>query len=90
MFLLAAATDLGWAIFWMNKAVVQPSHYQGMFLLCSGPSPEGTQSKKPSLASRLSQRFQAFRKAAPEEDDDFQPDRKRLRTPEQQVLSDAF
>ncbi|XP_056905680.1 Fanconi anemia group J protein isoform X1 [Takifugu flavidus] len=47
------------------------------------PSSEGTQAKKPSLASRLSQKFQVFRKAAPEEDDDFQPDRKRLRTPEQ-------
>lgn len=58
-------------------------------LLCLDPSPEGTLSKKQSLASRLSQKFQAF-KAAPEEDDDFQPDRKRLRTPEKKVLSDAF
>ncbi|TNN01432.1 hypothetical protein fugu_010814 [Takifugu bimaculatus] len=47
------------------------------------PSSEGTQAKKPSLASRLSQKLQVFRKAAPGEDDDFQPDRKRLRTPEQ-------
>lgn len=59
--------------------------------MCSGPSSEGTQSKKQSLASRLSQKFQDFLKTAPEEeDDDFQPDRKRLRTPEQKVLSKAL
>lgn len=60
-----------------------------IILLCLGFSPEGTLFNKQSLASRLSQKFQAF-KAAPEEDDDFQPDRKRLRTLEQKVLSDAF
>lgn len=58
-------------------------------LLCLGVSPEGTLSKKQSLASRLSQKFQAF-KATPDEDDDFQPDKKRLRTPEEKVLSNAF
>lgn len=62
-------------------------NYFAMFL--SGFSPETTLSNKQSLASRLSQKFQAF-KTAPEEDDDFQPDKKRLRTPEQKVLSDAF
>ncbi|CAG06504.1 unnamed protein product, partial [Tetraodon nigroviridis] len=46
------------------------------------PSPEGNLSKKQSLATPSFHKFQAF-KAAPEEDDDFQPDRKRLRTADQ-------
>ncbi|KAK5869061.1 hypothetical protein PBY51_010022 [Eleginops maclovinus] len=46
------------------------------------PLPESPQPSKKSLASRLSEKFQSFISPDHEKDDDFQPDRKRLRTAE--------
>ncbi|XP_038549559.1 Fanconi anemia group J protein [Micropterus salmoides] len=46
------------------------------------PLPEEPQPKKKSIASRLSEKFQSDRSSAREEDDDFQPDRKRIRSAE--------
>ncbi|XP_008274661.1 Fanconi anemia group J protein [Stegastes partitus] len=46
------------------------------------PLPEEEQPKKPSLASRLSEKFQASLSSDCEKDNDFQPDRKRVRTAE--------
>lgn len=51
----------------------------------SGPSPEQSQPKKQTLASRLSEMFQASLSTECETDDDFQPDRKRIRTAELKV-----
>lgn len=56
----------------------------------SGPSPEQLQPKKPSLASRLSEKFQASLSTQCETDDDFQPDRKRIRTAELKVAIKAL
>ncbi|XP_074536130.1 Fanconi anemia group J protein [Halichoeres trimaculatus] len=47
-----------------------------------GSAPEESQPKKQSLASRLSEKFQSFLSSDHEKDDDFQPDRKRIRTTE--------
>lgn len=62
-----------------------------MYCTCcvSGPLPEQSQPKKQSLASRLSQKFQASLSSDRETDDDFQPDRKRIRTAEQTVVINA-
>ncbi|XP_044057768.1 Fanconi anemia group J protein isoform X2 [Siniperca chuatsi] len=46
------------------------------------PLPEEPQPKKQSIASRLSEKFQSSLSSAREKDDDFQPDRKRIRTAE--------
>ncbi|XP_030599345.1 Fanconi anemia group J protein isoform X2 [Archocentrus centrarchus] len=46
------------------------------------PLPEEHQSRKQSIASRLSEKFQASLSSDCEKDDDFQPDRKRIRTAE--------
>ncbi|KAI9540900.1 hypothetical protein NQZ68_036236, partial [Dissostichus eleginoides] len=46
------------------------------------PLPEESQPSKKSLASRLSEKFQSFLGSDQQKDDDFQPDRKRLRTAE--------
>ncbi|CAJ1065954.1 Fanconi anemia group J protein isoform X2 [Xyrichtys novacula] len=46
------------------------------------PVPEDSQPKKQSLAARLSEKFQASLNSERERDDDFQPDRKRIRTAE--------
>uniref|UniRef100_A0A3Q3XKX5 DNA 5'-3' helicase n=1 Tax=Mola mola TaxID=94237 RepID=A0A3Q3XKX5_MOLML len=54
------------------------------------PLSEKSQSKRPSLASRLSEKFQASLSSAPETDNDFQPDRKRFRTAEHKVVNTAF
>ncbi|XP_037631188.1 Fanconi anemia group J protein isoform X2 [Sebastes umbrosus] len=43
-------------------------------------SPEESQPKKQSIASRLSEKFQSSLSSDREKDDDFQPDRKRIRT----------
>ncbi|XP_068601664.1 Fanconi anemia group J protein [Brachionichthys hirsutus] len=48
------------------------------------PDHKETQPRKPSLASRLSDKLQASRGSDREADDDFQPDRKRIRSVEQQ------
>ncbi|XP_034556652.1 Fanconi anemia group J protein isoform X2 [Notolabrus celidotus] len=45
-------------------------------------APEESQPKKQSLASRLSEKFQSFLSSDQERDEDFQPDRKRIRTVE--------
>uniref|UniRef100_A0A8D0B0W3 DNA 5'-3' helicase n=1 Tax=Sander lucioperca TaxID=283035 RepID=A0A8D0B0W3_SANLU len=44
------------------------------------PLPEESQPKEQSIASRLSQKFQSLLSSGCEKDDDFQPDKKRLRT----------
>ncbi|MED6292699.1 hypothetical protein CHARACLAT_003002, partial [Characodon lateralis] len=44
------------------------------------PSPGESQAKKPSLASRLSEKVQTSLDSDCEKDEDFRPDRKRLRT----------
>ncbi|KAI4815479.1 hypothetical protein KUCAC02_005623 [Chaenocephalus aceratus] len=46
------------------------------------PLPEESQPSKKSLASRLSEKFQSLLGSDQQKDDDFQPDRKRLRTAE--------
>ncbi|XP_041796744.1 Fanconi anemia group J protein isoform X2 [Chelmon rostratus] len=46
------------------------------------PSPEESQPKKQSIASRLSEKFQASLNSDCKKDDDFQSDRKRIRTAE--------
>ncbi|KAM9359039.1 Fanconi anemia group J protein [Symphorus nematophorus] len=46
------------------------------------PLPEESQPKRQSLASRLSEMYQASLSSDREKDDDFQPDRKRIRTAE--------
>ncbi|KAI3354667.1 hypothetical protein L3Q82_019165, partial [Scortum barcoo] len=48
------------------------------------PAPEHNESqpRKQSIASRLSEKFQSFLSSARDRDDDFQPDRKRIRTAE--------
>lgn len=48
---------------------------------------EDSQPKKQSLASRLSERLQASVQADLERDDDFQLDRKRIRTAEHKVAA---
>lgn len=45
--------------------------------------------RKPSLASRLSEKFQASLSSDCGKDDDFQQDRKRIRTAENTVGTDA-
>ncbi|XP_028429071.1 Fanconi anemia group J protein isoform X2 [Perca flavescens] len=45
------------------------------------PLTEESQPKEQSIASRLSQKFQSLLGSGREKDDDFQPDKKRLRTP---------
>uniref|UniRef100_A0A3B4ZN16 DNA 5'-3' helicase n=1 Tax=Stegastes partitus TaxID=144197 RepID=A0A3B4ZN16_9TELE len=49
------------------------------------PKHQEEQPKKPSLASRLSEKFQASLSSDCEKDNDFQPDRKRVRTAELKV-----
>lgn len=49
------------------------------------PSLASLQPKKESLASRLSQKFQASLSHDHEEDDDFRPEKKRLRTEKNMV-----
>ncbi|XP_027136219.1 Fanconi anemia group J protein isoform X3 [Larimichthys crocea] len=46
------------------------------------PSPQELQPKRQSIASRLSEKFQASLRSDHEKDDDFQTDRKRIRTAE--------
>ncbi|XP_051254031.1 Fanconi anemia group J protein [Dicentrarchus labrax] len=46
------------------------------------PLPKESQPQKQSIASRLSEKFQASLSSDREKDDDFQPDRKRIRTAE--------
>lgn len=45
-------------------------------------APEESQPQKQSLASRLSEKFQSFLSSDHEKDEDFQPNRKRIRTAE--------
>lgn len=55
--------------------------------------PEESQPKKQSLASRLSEKFKASLNSDREKDDDnddFQPDRKRIRTAEHKVVVSAL
>ncbi|XP_069578846.1 Fanconi anemia group J protein isoform X1 [Brachyistius frenatus] len=47
-------------------------------------SPEESPLRKPSVASRLSEKFQASLRSDCQTDDDFQPDRKRIRSAESQ------
>lgn len=69
-----------------------------MFLLfaLAVSCPEEPQAKKQSLASRLSERFQAFLKSDREKDDngdnddDFKPDRKRIRPAGHEVVVGAL
>lgn len=56
----------------------------------SVPSLAQPQSKKQSLASRLSEKFQASLNSDREEDDDFQPDKKRIRTEKHMVIIITF
>ncbi|XP_070685220.1 Fanconi anemia group J protein [Pempheris klunzingeri] len=49
------------------------------------PLAEEPQPRKQSLASRLSEKFQSFLSSEREKDDDFQADRKRIRTAEPKV-----
>lgn len=55
------------------------------FFYISVSSPEESQPKKQSIASRLSEKFQSSLNSDRERDDDFQPDRKRMRTTENKV-----
>lgn len=59
-----------------------------MYCTCcvSVPSPEESQPKKQSIASRLSEKFQASLNSDCKKDDDFQSDRKRIRTAEHKVV----
>ena len=53
--------------------------------------PEESQPKKQSLASHLSEKFKASLNSDHEkDDDDFQPDRKRIRTAEHKVVVSAL
>ena len=52
-------------------------------------SPKEPQPKKQSIASRLSEKFQSSLSSDCNKDDDFQPDRKRFRDAEQEVIIDA-
>lgn len=61
-----------------------------LLLLFSGPSPEELKHKKQSLASRLSEKFQASLSSVYETDDDFQPERKRIRSVEHKVLDNLI
>uniref|UniRef100_UPI0037E8D14F Fanconi anemia group J protein n=1 Tax=Semicossyphus pulcher TaxID=241346 RepID=UPI0037E8D14F len=45
-------------------------------------APEDSQPRRQSLSSRLSEKFQSFLSSDREKDDDFQPDRKRIRAAE--------
>lgn len=51
--------------------------------------PEEEEGRKQSLASRLSEKFQASLSSDCVKDDDFQQDRKRIRTAENTVGTDA-
>uniref|UniRef100_A0A8C4EDG4 DNA 5'-3' helicase n=1 Tax=Dicentrarchus labrax TaxID=13489 RepID=A0A8C4EDG4_DICLA len=61
--------------------------YNAKNLMCcvSVPLPKESQPQKQSIASRLSEKFQASLSSDREKDDDFQPDRKRIRTAEHKV-----
>ncbi|RVE64458.1 hypothetical protein OJAV_G00126130 [Oryzias javanicus] len=60
------------------KASPQPSHAA----LQHEPSPVETQARKPSIASRLSGKLQASLDSDGNREDDFKPDRKRIRSAE--------
>lgn len=55
----------------------------------SAPLPEESQPKRHSLASRLSEKFQASLSSEHQKDDDFQTDKKRIRAAENKVAIDA-
>lgn len=57
----------------------------GHTLCVPGSTPEESQPQKQSLASHLSEKFQSFLSSDGDKDDDFQPDRKRIRTAELKV-----
>lgn len=62
-------------------------------LMCyfvSVPSLAQLQPNKQSLASRLSEKFQASLNSDHEEDDDFKPDKKRIRTEKHMVIIITF
>uniref|UniRef100_A0A8C6SYR0 DNA 5'-3' helicase n=1 Tax=Neogobius melanostomus TaxID=47308 RepID=A0A8C6SYR0_9GOBI len=59
------------------------SVYLVILILCVSPSEDSL--KKQSLASRLSEKLQSSVQRETENDDDFQPDRKRIRTAEVKV-----
>uniref|UniRef100_A0A671VGH5 DNA 5'-3' helicase n=1 Tax=Sparus aurata TaxID=8175 RepID=A0A671VGH5_SPAAU len=79
----------------LSKVVFKPFPNIQMFLLfaLAVSFPEESQPKKQSLASRLSEKFKASLNSDREKDDDnddFQPDRKRIRTAEHKVVVSAL
>uniref|UniRef100_A0A8C4EDD7 DNA 5'-3' helicase n=1 Tax=Dicentrarchus labrax TaxID=13489 RepID=A0A8C4EDD7_DICLA len=77
---------LYWFFWYIAQNYVTVYNAKNLMCCVSVPLPKESQPQKQSIASRLSEKFQASLSSDREKDDDFQPDRKRIRTAEHKVV----